>query len=246
MISWGSCEAIIMLWAMTGRLVTVRLKTELYYQEITHVPVDGSKLSEFSSLNLGANFDLWSPDTLVSKGTGRNYGLELTLERFINKGFYFLFTSSLYDSKYKGSDGIERSTVFNGNYSINFLAGKEFILKSKRVVKRQKSFVVNLKSLYCGGQRYTPINIEESMILQKTVFNNDQAFSKQFTPYNRTDIKVSFKMNGKKFTVEWALEIMNIFDQKNVYSQYLNRKTSEINYTYQLGRTFMPCYRITF
>ncbi len=230
-------------WNITKYL---RLMTEVYYQEITHVPVDGSKSSDFSALNLGANFDLWSPDTLSAKGSGQNYGLDFTLERFMNKGFYFLVTASLYDSKYKGSDGIQRNTVFNGNSSVNLLTGKEFILKGKNTSKRQKSIVLNLKSVYSGGQRYTPINISESMIHQTTVFYDDQAFSRQYNPYNRTDLKVSFKMNGKKFTVEWALEVMNVFNQKNVYSQYLNRKTGEINYTYQLGRTFMPCYRIYF
>jgi hypothetical protein len=230
-------------WKITNYM---RFMAELYYQQISQVPVDGSKFSTFSSLNLGANFEFWAPDTLSGKGSGDNYGLDLTLEKFINKGFYFLFTASLYDSKYKGSDGVERNTVFNGNTTVNFLTGKEFILKGKAASKRQKSFVLNLKSIYSGGQRYTPINVNESLLHQTTVYYSDQAFSKQFNPYSRTDLKVSFKMNGKKFTVEWALEVMNIFNQKNVYSQYLNRKTGEINYTYQLGRTFMPCYRIMF
>jgi hypothetical protein len=224
----------------------LQLKTEVYYQKITNVPVDGTGSSNFSVLNLGANFDQWAPDTLVSSGTGENYGLEFTLERFLHKGLYFMLTSSLYDSKYKGSDGVERNSVFNGNYAINFLAGKEYILKSKRKIKRQKSFIFNLKSTYCGGQRFTPINIPESMLSQTTVFDNNLAYSEQFPPYSRTDLKIAFKMNGKKVTVEWALEIMNIFNQKNVYSQYFNRKTGEVYYTYQLGRTFMPSYKLTF
>ncbi|MFH0867477.1 MAG: TonB-dependent receptor [Bacteroidota bacterium] len=224
----------------------MRFKTELYYQKIIDVPVDGSETSDFSVLNLGANFDFWSPDTLIGSGTGENYGLEFTLERFLHKELYFLLTSSVYNSKYKGSDGVERNTIFNGNYSVNFLAGKEFILKSKKKEKRQKSFIFNLKSIYCGGQRYTPINIDESILNQTTVFDDLHAFSRQFPPYSRTDLKISFKMNGKKITIEWALEIMNIFDQKNVYSQYFNRKQGEVYYTYQLGRTLMPQYKITF
>jgi hypothetical protein len=224
----------------------MRLKTELYYQKITHVPVGISSYSDFSVLNLGANFELWSPDTLRSIGTGDNYGLELTLEHFIHNNLYFLFTTSLYESKYKGSDGVERNTVFNGNYSLNLLAGKEFIFKLKQGKKRQKSIDVNLKSTFAGGQRYTPIDVEESILRQTKVYDNNQAFAKQFPPYSRTDLKVSYKMNGRKYTVEWALDIVNIFDQKNVYTQYFNRKTGQVYYTYQLGRIIMPMYKITF
>jgi hypothetical protein len=224
----------------------MRLKTEVYYQEITNVPVSNSGASNFSVLNLGANFEVWSPDTLTSKGTGDNYGLELTLERFIHKGLYFLLTSSLYDSKYKGSDGVQRNTVFNGNYTFNLLAGKEIVFRTKKAVKHQKSLVFNLKSTYSGGQRYTPINVDESISKQTKVYYDNQAFSKQFPPYNRTDLKISFKRNGKKVTIEWALEIMNLFNQKNVYTQYFNKKTGNVYYTYQLGRTIMPLYKITF
>jgi hypothetical protein len=53
-------------------------------------------------------------------------------------------------------------------------------------------------------------------------------------------------MNGKRVTVEWSLEITNIFNQKNVYNQTFNRKTGESYFTYQLGRMIIPQYRITF
>ncbi len=224
----------------------MRLKTEIYYQKITHVPVGITSNSDFSILNLGANFELWSPDTLKCTGTGDNYGLEFTLEHFIHNNLYFLLTTSLYESKYKGSDNIEHNTVFDGNYSVNLLAGKEFVFKLKEGKKRQKSILVNLKTTYAGGQRYTPIDQEESILQHTKVYEKGQAFTRQFPPYSRTDLKISYKMNGRKYTVEWALEVTNIFNQKNVYTQYYNTKSGEIYYTYQLGRTIMPLYRITF
>ncbi len=224
-----------------------RLKAEIYYQKITNVPVDAAKKSYFSVLNLGANFELWSPDSLKSTGTGNNYGLELTFEQFIHKGYYFLLTTSIYDSKYKGSDGIERNTVFNGNFAANLLLGKEIVFKSKKVnLKRQKSLIINLKSTYSGGQRYVPIDLNESISQQYTVYNYNNAYADKYTPYSRTDLKISFKMNGKKFTVEQGMELMNMFNQKNIYNQYFNKRTKEVYYTYQLGRTFMLQYKITF
>jgi len=37
-----------------------------------------------------------------------------------------------------------------------------------------------------------------------------------------------------------------MFNQKNIYNQYFNKRTKEVYYTYQLGRTFMLQYKITF
>src|SRR5690606_40225300 len=62
----------------------------------------------FSAINTGSSFIPSDQDSLVNSGTGRNYGIELTLERFFNKGYYFLITSSIFDSQYAGSDGIEQ------------------------------------------------------------------------------------------------------------------------------------------
>ena len=72
-------------------------------------------------------------DSLVNSGTGRNYGVELTIEKFFSDGYYGLFTSSLYDSKYTASDGVERNTAFNGKYVLNILFGKEWKVGSEEI-----------------------------------------------------------------------------------------------------------------
>ena len=223
-----------------------RIKAEVYYQYIYNVPVNASTLNSFSTLNLGANFDVVAPDSLINKGNGQNYGVEITLERFLHKGWYMLLTGSLFDSKYQGSDNVERNTVFNGNYTANLLAGKEFRFKSKRNVKRQKLLEFDLKTTLSGGQRFTPVDIQQSILLNKKVYDDTQAFSLQFPAYNRTDIRVAYRMEGKRFTVEWALEIMNVFNQTNVFTQQYNRQSLNTYYSYQLGRTFMPSYKIIF
>ncbi len=232
-------------WSITEHM---RLKTEVYYQHLYDIPINATHNDSYSLLNEGANFQFESPDTLVNKGFGRNYGIELTLERFLSRGFYFLGTGSLYDSQYRGSDGVWRNTAFNGRYTVNLLAGKEFNIKlrKKKPEKRKKTFIINLKTTRSGGQRYTPIDEAASLLQQRNVYIDNLAFSKKFPDYWRTDLKLGYKMNGKRVTVEWSLEITNIFNQKNVYNQTFNRKTGESYFTYQLGRVIIPQYRITF
>ncbi|MCB0668101.1 MAG: TonB-dependent receptor [Saprospiraceae bacterium] len=83
-----------------------RIKSEVYFQHQHNIPVE-STASSFSALNAGADFGFPEVHYLMNSGTGKNYGLELTVEKFFSKGFYALCTGSLYDSKYKGSDGVE-------------------------------------------------------------------------------------------------------------------------------------------
>ncbi len=217
----------------------VRFKAEAYYQYIYNAPVE-SEASSYSILNAGADFGISSIDSLVNEGTGRNFGVELTLERFFAKNYYFLSTLSLYDSKYKGSDGVLRNTAFNGSYVYNLLAGKEFNFNSK------SALIIDLKVTYAGGKRYTPVDVDESIAEGETVFDDSKAFSEQFDPYFRPDIKISFRRNGKKATQEWALDIQNFIGRKNIFSQEFDVTTGEVKTNYQLGFFPVGQYRILF
>lgn len=231
-------------WIITE---TMRLKTELYYQIVSNVPVDAEKSNSFSTLNLGSDYVMTVPYHMNNSGSGSNYGVELTLEKFLSKGWYFLITGSLYESKYKGSDGVERNTAFSGTYTGNVLVGKEFILGRKNnEQKLRKSISFDLKTNRSGGQRYTPINEEASKYYQLPVYKDSEAYSKQFSDYSKTDLKISFKINGKRITQEFAVDCTNLFNEKNVLSQRMNKKSGTLENSYQLGMLIVPQWRMTF
>ncbi|MBC8487928.1 MAG: TonB-dependent receptor, partial [Bacteroidetes bacterium] len=166
----------------------LRFKAEVYYQDIFQALVEQEE-SAYSSLN-NNSFTRFSPDSLQNTGTGYNYGLELTFERFLDKGLYYLFTGSLYESKYRGSDGVLRNTAFNGNYVFNALAGKEFELSSRKQNAKHKKFItIDAKITYAGGLRYTPVDVEESMKNHQTELDETRPFSEQFDSYFRADIR---------------------------------------------------------
>ncbi|MCD4697512.1 MAG: TonB-dependent receptor [Bacteroidales bacterium] len=227
----------------------LRLKTEAYYQRISNAGVDGNEKNSYSILNQGANFYVWTPDTLVNTGSGSNYGLEFTLEKFLSDGLYYLLTASFYDSKYKGSDEVERNTAFNGNFVLNGLIGKEWVLRTKPGKKKVKQYLVlaDVKTTYAGGQRYTPITADPAGP-GNYVGNYDDAnaYSKQFDNYFRTDLRIAFRQNNKKVSMEWAIDIQNIFNTQNIFSQNFNSNTGEIDYTYQIGILVIPQFRLIF
>lgn len=218
-----------------------RIKIETYYQQLYNIPVE-SHPSSYSALNIGANYYDPPTDSLVNKGTGQNYGAELTVEKFFNKNYYILLTSSLYQAKYKGSDGIERNSAFNGNYTMNALAGCDINLD-----KAKKHIIsLSLKANYSGGKRYVPVELAASQLAHHAVYDYADAYNNQYPAYSRIDLKVSFKLNGKKVTQEFSFEAQNIFNHKNIFQQLYNPVTSNIETDYQLGFFPLGSYRITF
>ena len=228
----------------------LRFKTEAYYQSIFNAAVNAHEPDPYSILNQGAFFYFYSPDTLKSTGTGQNYGLEFTIEQFLNKGMYFLGTVSVFQSLYKGSDEVQRNTAFNTNFIINGLFGKDFQLHKNstnaKLKEIQRFLGFDIKLSYAGGARYIPIDEEESQQQHRPVYDYDQAFEDRFPNYFRTDLKVYFRMNMKKVATEIAIDIQNIFNNQNIYSQNFNRSTGEVYNTYQLGTLIIPQFRIYF
>jgi hypothetical protein len=219
-----------------------RLKTEVYYQSLYDVPVNTFS-SSYSMLNTGASFKTDLEDNLTNSGTGTNYGAELTIEKFFSKGYYGLFTSSVYSSKYKGSDGVERNTAFNGKYVFNILGGKEWKVGSE---KRNK-FSTDLKYTYAGGRAYTPIDLTASNSTGREQLSTD-AYSAFYPNYFRLDLKASYTLNSakKKLSHSFSLDFQNVTNHKNVFSQSYDDRSKAINTTYQLG--FFPnfIYKLQF
>jgi len=217
-----------------------RSKIETYYQSLYDVPVDPFA-STFSLLNAGADFVFPEVGKLVNEGTGVNYGMELTVEKFFSKGYYGLLTGSLFQSKYEGSDGVERNTAFNNQYVLNILGGKEWNLNKKY------SLTTDFKVTTAGGRYYTPIDVEASRLANSEVKNEALAFSEQFDPYFRFDVKVGFKMNSQKgFTQMFFLDFQNVTNRENPFTRRYNRSRDRVDTVLQSG--FFPdiLWRIQF
>ena len=222
----------------------LRLKAETYYQKLLDVPAE-VKESAYSMLNTGASFGVETLDSLVNNGTGKNYGLEFTLEKFFSNNYYYLFTLSLFESKYTGSDGIERNTAFNGNFVFNSLIGKEFNLNNR------SELFFDLTVTWAGGRRYTPVDLEAT-IAQKSdfyydmIYKENEAFSKKFSSYFKADIKLGYRNNSKKVAQEWMLYIENVTNHKNPLMQFYDSETQTVKLVHQLGFFPMMQYKIYF
>ena len=78
--------------------------------------------------------------TLQNKGKGKNFGVDITFEKYLSQGYYYLITGSIFSSQYKGGDNIWRDTRYNRNYAFNFIIVKEWEMG------KNKQDVLNIKA----------------------------------------------------------------------------------------------------
>ncbi|MCF6241157.1 MAG: TonB-dependent receptor [Bacteroidales bacterium] len=217
----------------------LRLKIESYYQDLYSIPVE-QKPSYYSLINFGNDFYSDREDSLVNKGSGKNYGIELTFEKFISKNYYFLITASLFDSKYKGSDNIERNTIYNSNYVLNILAGYSF------KIGKHNSLSLDFKTVTAGGKHYIPVDLELSQYYGEKILDYQRAYEPSYPAYFRLDGRISFKLNHKKMNTEIALDVQNLTNHKNILLETYNIETGSITYDYQFGLFYVFLLRFQF
>lgn len=222
---------------MSGNL---HLKTEAYYQYLYDVPVSAAGPTSFSLLN---SIDGFESQALVNEGNGRNYGFELTFEKFLTRGLYFLLSSSVYSSEYRGSDGIWRDTRFNGNYANTFTAGKEWQWNTSR---KNRSIALNMKLVHAGGLRDTPVDVAASRAEGRTVRDESRAYEENMPDYFRLDLGARLKRNYAHLTTTLGIDLQNASNRANVLNRYYDQVAEEVKYSRQAGLIPVLFYKVEF
>lgn len=205
-------------WHISG---DYHLRIEPYIQQLFRVPVIAD--SSFSFINLQR--DWFISDRLENTGKGLNYGIDLTFEKYMSQGYYYMLTASLLNSRYKAGDGIWRHTRYNRSYVFNLLTGKEWMLGRSR----QNIFNANIRLSYQGGDRYSPVDWAASQEAEDVVYLEKDAFSKQYAPAFLCHFTVSYKLNRKNRSHEFALKVINATMSREYFGHKYNLKTHQID-----------------
>jgi hypothetical protein len=195
-----------------------RIKIEPYYQSLYNVPVRAG--DSFSFINL--KDERYFNDPLVNEGTGTNVGIDFTLEKFLSNQYYYLFTASVFDSKYTGGDGVERDSRYNRNVVVNALFGKEF------TVKRNNILGVNFRLTYMGGERISPVLRDASLAAKRTIYDETRAFEDQLEASNYLDVTLTYRLNHKNIAHTFALQIKNCLSSANDYGYIYSYKEQDL------------------
>jgi hypothetical protein len=199
----------------------LRLKIEPYVQLLYDVPVIPD--SSYSTINMEA--DWYFTDKLENTGTGTNMGIDITLERFLNDGYYYLITASLFDSKYTGGDKVERMTRYNTTYVINVLFGKEWTLGAMK----NKILGINGRLNLLGGQRMAPLNEELTYAYQEVQYDYSRQFESRKPPVYHLNASVNYRINKRNHSSIWTLQVLNVLGTKEFYGYDYNYRKHTID-----------------
>jgi len=221
-------------------------KVELYYQDLYDLPVENNDTSYYATINEDNDFKYVD---LVNEGTGKNYGIELTVERFFDNNFYFLANGSLYQSKYKSLEDVERNTRYNGNYLANFLFGKEFTKLGK---KNNQTLSINGKVFFGGAKKLIPFVRDESGSVlvnaeNRPVKNYKEAYNHELEDAYIIILSASYKFNRPKTSHEIFINLDNITNTKSQLSEFHDvNEPNGVGHVTQFG--FFPnlMYRLHF
>ncbi|WP_293672062.1 TonB-dependent receptor [uncultured Parabacteroides sp.] len=193
-------------------------KVEPYAQFLYDVPVIAD--SSYSVLN---RREFYVEEALVNKGKGRNIGVDITLEKYLSGGLYYLVTASIFDSRYKGGDGVWHNTRFNRRYILNTLIGKEWMIGKGR----QNILSANTKLTLQGGERYSPLDNAASLAHpdKEAQYDETRAYSQQYPVMFIANFTVSYKINRKRVAHEFAIKALNVTGTKEYYGYHYNLRS---------------------
>ena len=199
------------------------LKIEPYWQWLFDVPVEQG--TTYSILN---HRKFFQDRALVNEGAGRNYGIDLTLERYLKDGLYGMITATLFKSEYRDAQGQWHHSRHDRRYITNILGGKEWMIgKAKKNV-----FGINGRLTMMGGDRYTPIpegiTFEEVMKRPDKSIPEDEGmdpFTKQKGMNVGYAFSVKYTINKRHTSHHFILEYLQM---KTFQGQTFDLKTHEI------------------
>jgi outer membrane receptor protein involved in Fe transport len=180
---------------------------------------------------------------LVNKGNGTNYGIELSVEKQFARHYYFTWNTSVYKATYHTLEGIKRNTPYNGSFTAHLLAGREF-----RFGKRQgqHQITINGRTVWNGGKRYIPIDLEASVQENRQVPDISQAYVHRLSNYFRLDLQAAYRLNSKWFMGEVRMDILNVTNHQAPLTLFYHVQTQQILKQPQLGIYPVVSYRMEF
>jgi hypothetical protein len=233
------------LHAVTGydRLITeqLRFKAEAFCQYLYKVPVKES-IPQYSVLNEGIDYYMLRYDSLTSRGDGTNFGIDLTLERFLHRNYYYLFTASFYRSYYRGFDEVERTTAFDNRYVINAVGGYELPFGKMK----NQFFITGLRATWTGGRPYLPYDPAMTVEEGEVEYDWQNAYAPRFDDYIRCSLRIGYKRNVTRANMMLLLDLQYRSNYTNIDLYRIDVATGEIVQGYSMGFYPMATWRIQF
>ncbi|MBI1287737.1 MAG: TonB-dependent receptor plug domain-containing protein [Flavobacteriales bacterium] len=205
-----------------------KFKIEPYFQYLYRLPVSANPNSTYMVLNERSGY---AKDSLVNKGTGMNYGVDISIQRFYANHWFVVANGSVFRSQYTPLNGKTYSGAYDSRFVMSLMGGYEFQFKNS-------ALEVGFRFAYMGGFRYTPIDVNASNQAKEAITIDSLAFTQTYPNYLRPDLRMAYRQNKPKYSWTISLNIGNFIDHKNILRQFYDKQHNELAYKYQMG--FIP------
>lgn len=198
----------------------LRLTAEVYYQQLYNIPVIPGGI--YSMVNFRKEYVV--SDSLTNDGTGTNKGFDLTLERFLDKKYYFLLTGSIIDSKYVAGDSKTYNSRWDYGYVLNLLGGREFFLGRQK----DKILGINARLVFQGGERIHAVDLARSIESQRVIYDYVHAWEDRFPNTFYIDFTATLRVNKPKYSSIWGIQIKNLLLENSIFYHEFNSETQSV------------------
>lgn len=188
-----------------------KLTAEAYYKSFDSLVVSESEVrTEYSN-----------------NGSGYSRGIEFFLHKKLSGSTYGRLSYSYGISKRRDLINGEYSSDWEQRHILTFIGGWQITKKME----------LSCKWRYSSGRPYTPFISDRRFQLP-----NDSAWycpkdekknSKYYPPYHRLDLQFSRKDYFKGITLIGYINIQNVYNRKNIYTEYWDMEDGKVKHSYQ-------------
>lgn len=222
-----------------GQLSETKVRLTPFYQQVFN-QAGGSTLPGYGLQSVNLFDDPLRTDLFDAGFRSRHYGLEATLQRYLDDSWYYLasagyFRAELMDLTPFFPD-FPAAARFDGRYTANLTLGREW--EKQKTAEVQRTFGFNLALIGRGGYRQPPIDLAASRAAGRTVFVYLAGYTEQLRDYFRADLRIYWRRNRGRRTATFSLDLQNALNTENTAYFYYDALLDDIVERRQL--TFIP------
>ena len=213
---------------------SVKLTLETYYKRYRDYPVS----TEYPAISFANIGELYDPAgflfPMVSRGTGRAFGIEVYLQKKLTRRLYGQLSYALSQVEHRALDGVWRRGGFDMPHVFSAIGGYKL-----------GPLELSSKLTYTSGRPDTPLR-PESVEQNRLIFDMDRLNADRAPAYHRLDVRAD-----RRFSFRWAnliyfLECQNLYDRRNIRVFVWNPKLRERDFIPQLRRLVLGGVNVQF
>jgi hypothetical protein len=199
------------------------IKVEGFYKDYSDYAVSFIR-TYLTMANTGAgfgdeNYESFGLEPLISEGTGRARGIEVSLQKKLSDSPYYGIASLTYSiADYTTLDNVERTGTYDQTWIMSLSGGYKF----------SSEWEANLKFRYSTGQPYTPYNPDGTQSVSD--YN-----SLRFPANHSLDIRVDKLWFFSDWSLITYIDIQNIYNRKNITGVRWDERTQSPEFNEAIG-----------